>query len=162
MNFKSSNIVAGLACLISMGSSHFVLQIPTSIGYNDALEGTAPCGSFSATDRSKGVTNWQVAGAAISVITTHTSVTWDFKAALVSSPTTWVLLTPVLTQTGVGFFCEPKIPGLTAWIGQPAILQVTQHGVDCALYQCAAIQFVAGTGTTPSGCTNSSGIAAHW
>ncbi|ORX98866.1 hypothetical protein BCR34DRAFT_576860 [Clohesyomyces aquaticus] len=147
-----------------LGSAHYVLQYPISIGYNDALETTGPCGSFSATDRSKGVTNWPVAGSAIKVLTTHPSVTWEFRAAKLSAPTVWTSLTPILTQTaGIGTLCEPQIPGLPAWIGLDAILQIISHAPDGNLYQCAAIKFVAGgPAAPPAGCTNTTGFALHW
>ena len=134
MNFR-------LAVLLGLGAvtnAHFVLQIPTSIGYDDTLESTGPCGSFDPSDRSKGVTDWPIGGYPVSVLTTHTTVTWDFKASLLSDVGTWVPLTPVLDQTGVGFFCEPSIPGNPAWVGQQAVLQVTQHGPDGVLYQVRA------------------------
>lgn len=133
INLSTLSIFLGYVALI--GNCHFVLQIPTSIGYDDAHEGAAPCGNFDPTSRVGGPTNWPVGGSAISVLTTHTSVTWDIKAALVNDTSNWVRLVPVLTQTGVGFFCEPHIPGLAAWIGLPAVLQVTQHASDGALYQ---------------------------
>ncbi|KAH7327214.1 hypothetical protein BKA65DRAFT_554771 [Rhexocercosporidium sp. MPI-PUGE-AT-0058] len=154
-----------LSFYISRGCSHFVLQIPTSLGYDDVNEATAPCDTFNPTDRSGTITNWTVGGYPVSVISTHSSVTWEYRVAKVSSPTVWTSLTPILTQTGTGHFCEPQIPGLgsASWLGVPAVFQVIQHAPDGALYQCAAIVFVAGGPTAkPAGCTNSTGIAAHW
>ncbi|KAH8879301.1 hypothetical protein GQ53DRAFT_44556 [Thozetella sp. PMI_491] len=160
---RIATLLASLGLLPSPVLGHFVLQIPASLGYDDTNEAMAPCDTFDPTTRNP-VTNWPVGGSAISVITTHTSVLWDYNAALVSNTSNWIRLTATaLNQTGVGFFCEPQIPGITAWIGQPVVLQVVQHAPDGLLYQCAAIQFVAGgPAATPSGCTNSSGLTAHW
>src|SRR5664279_4982494 len=102
-NISTFSFIIGL--LAAVANSHFVLTYPTSLGYNDASEAVSPCDTFNPTDRSKGVQDWPIAGAGFVVITTHTSVTWDIKAALVSDTSTWVPLTLVLSQTGVGFFC---------------------------------------------------------
>jgi len=135
-------ILATLIGLLVGTNCHFVMEIPTSLGYDDADEATAPCDTYSPANRSTGVTLWPVGGYPISVITTHPSVTWDIYAALVNASaitSAWVRLTPVLNQTtGVGFFCEPQIPGLVEWIGQPAVLQMVQHAPDGELYQVSA------------------------
>jgi hypothetical protein len=115
--------------------AHFVLQLPTSIGFDDSREDQGPCGSFDPTDRSKGITDWSVAGDNIAVLSTHTSVTWELNVALASSPGTWVPLVQPFAQRGVGSICFKAIPGFSAWTGQPAVLQVIQHGPDGILYQ---------------------------
>jgi hypothetical protein len=127
--------LAAILTLLSLSSGHFVLQSPTSLGFDDENESVAPCGSFNPTDRSTGVTDWPVGGSAVNVLTTHTSTTWEFNAALVSDPGVWVPLTPSLKQTGVGTFCEPGIPGVAAWVGRDAVLQVLARGPDGVLYQ---------------------------
>ncbi|KAF8863184.1 hypothetical protein BDZ45DRAFT_615896, partial [Acephala macrosclerotiorum] len=138
-------------------NAHFVFQKPVSLGFSDDDERTAPCGGFDASNRSTGVTNWPVGGGSIRILTTHLDVTWTYSAALSSDLLTWVPLTPVLHQTGVGSFYKPIIPGINA------ILQVTQTGPDGVLYQCATIKIVAsGPAAIPDGCTNSTGVAANW
>lgn len=42
---------------------------------------------------------------------------------------------PVLSQQGVGSFCEPQLPGRADWIGQDVVFQVIQHAPDGQLYQ---------------------------
>ncbi|ORX98869.1 hypothetical protein BCR34DRAFT_495755 [Clohesyomyces aquaticus] len=154
---------ATLAALTAIARAHFVLQVPTSLGFDDAKETEGPCGSFSATDRSTGVTDYPISGAPLQMLTTHTSVTWDFKAALLSSPNDFSALLPVVQQTGVGTFCLPQVPGNAAWVGQDAILQVVQHGPDGILYQCAAIKFVSdGPASVPGSCSNSTGVTASF
>jgi hypothetical protein len=128
----AAGIIGHLATPIT---AHFILQIPTSIGYDDTNEGIAPCGNFNASDRSKGVKTWPVGGSAIKVLTTHTSVTWEYKMALLSNTASWTSVTPLLYQSGVPYFCEPQIPAPAAWAGLDAVLQVIQHTSHGDLYQ---------------------------
>jgi hypothetical protein len=119
----------------TMASTHFILTIPTSLGFDDDNEVVTPCGGFNATNRDV-VTNWHIKGDVIAVLTTHEAVTWEYKAALISDLDRWIHLTPTLNQTGVGDFCEPTIPGLGGrWLNKPVVLQVIQHGPDGILYQ---------------------------
>jgi hypothetical protein len=121
--------------LAAVCHAHFILLSPISLGYDDARETEGPCGSFNPLDRSTGVTEFPLGGLAVNVITTHLTVTWEFNAALLTDVAKWVPLTPVLSQTGFGAFCEPQIPGNPAWVGLDAVLQVIQHGPDGDLYQ---------------------------
>lgn len=131
-----------LGYMVAAIQGHFVLELPTSLGYNGALEATAPCDTFDPTVRTT-VTNWPTGGSAIAFITTHPSVTWIYKVALISNLSTWVPLTRTLNQTsGTGFFCEPQVPRFFAWIGLPAVLQVTQNAPDGTLYQVRYPKFV--------------------
>ncbi|KAH8650806.1 hypothetical protein BGZ60DRAFT_436689 [Tricladium varicosporioides] len=160
LNALRSTLLFLSAALIT--EAHFVLQTPISLGFDDDAEGTSPCGGFAATGRTN-VTNWPTGGSAINVLTTHSTATWEFKAARLSNLNHWVSLTRNLTQSGVGTLCEPKIPGRKQWEGDAAVLQVIQHRDDGALYQCAAIKFVRGpVAATPPDCVNSTGIAATW
>ncbi|KAF2243176.1 hypothetical protein BU26DRAFT_570570 [Trematosphaeria pertusa] len=127
-----------LISFATIAHAHFVLQVPTSLGFDDAKETESPCGSFSATDRSTGVTNYPIAGAPVQMLTTHTS------------------------QTGVGTFCLPQVPVNAAWAGQDAILQVIQHGPDGTLFQCAAIKFVTGGAADVPGSCVSTDITASF
>ncbi|KAK0622626.1 hypothetical protein B0T14DRAFT_408767, partial [Immersiella caudata] len=140
-------------------SAHFVLETPTSLGFNDEKLGESPCGSFDPTDRSKGVAKWSVGGGNVGVISTHGSVTWQINAALVSEPTKWLPLVREFAQTGVGNVCIQRVPGFSAWIGQPVVVQIIQHGHDGVLHQCAAIEFIAGgPDPVPADCKNSNSV----
>lgn len=123
-----------LVTLVQLCATHFLLQYPTTIGYTDADQPVSPCGGYSATDRSAGVTSWPLGGNSIKVISTHSSVVWEFRAARASNPTAWVSLTPQLSQTGLGHFCEPQIPGYAPWVNQDAVLQIIQHTNHGDLY----------------------------
>lgn len=117
--------------------AHFVLQIPTSLGFDDGNEGTAPCGGFDPTNRST-VSDWDVDGDNIGVLTTYTSVTWEINAALVSDTNSWVPMVQSIAQTGVGYVYFETVPGFSAWMGQPVVLQIIQNGPNGLLYQVSA------------------------
>jgi len=132
---KLSQIFLSAGALFSVSTAHFILNIPTSLGFDDDNEGVAPCGGFNIRNRNT-VTNWKVKGDTIAVLTTHEESTWEYRVALLSNLHHWVHLTPTLNQTGEGDFCEPTIPGIGgSWLNKPAVLQVIQHGDDGALYQ---------------------------
>ena len=124
--------------LAAVAHAHFVLQIPTNVGFDDSVEDQAPCGSFDATNRST-VTDWPEAGSSIAVLTTHIQQTWHISASLLTDPNNFVPLIPDFSQAGVGTFCLPSVPGNPAWVGKDAILQVVQHGADGTLYQVRCI-----------------------
>jgi hypothetical protein len=122
--------------LASLSTAHFVLMIPTSLGYDDEKESQAPCGSYNPLDRSTGVTDWPVGGHSVGLLSTHGSVTWEINAALISGgATTFVPLVLPFAQRGVGDVCFGAVPGNPAWVGQDAVVQLIQHAPDGNLYQ---------------------------
>jgi hypothetical protein len=129
---RSTIALLGLAVITS---AHFVLQIPPNIGFDDEVEDQEPCGSFSPTNRSGTVSNFDVAGDNIAVLTTHTTQTWHISGALLSSVDNWVLLIPDISQQNVGTFCEPSVPAPDSWAGQDGVIQVIQNSPDGILYQ---------------------------
>jgi hypothetical protein len=123
--------------LLALGSAHFSLYTPTAIGANMAggpMEGTGPCGSFDETNRDN-VTNWPIGGYPVYLVTTHPQVVFEFRAALVNDTTSWINLIPPINQYGLGFFCEPAMPGFAPWAGLPIVLQVAQYALDGINYQ---------------------------
>lgn len=125
-------VLLGLALT---ANAHFVLQIPTSLGYNDELETTGPCDTFDPTDQSQGVTEWSVQGDSIGLLSTHPSVTWEINVALLSDTSNWRPLVQSFGQKGVGEVCFTNVPGFEAWVGKDAVLQLIQHAPDGKLYQ---------------------------
>ncbi len=115
-------------------SAHFVLQVPTSLGFDDALEGAGPCGSFDITDRHT-VTPWPLAGGPVQVISTHPKADWTISAALLNSTGSFRPMVPQIRQAGLGTFCLPAVPGIPDWEGQDAVLQMIQNAADGLLYQ---------------------------
>ncbi|EGX45652.1 hypothetical protein TWF173_000875 [Orbilia oligospora] len=149
-----------LLALIPFTAAHFVLQVPTSLGFNDINEVEAPCGGFDITSRST-VTDWPIAGYPIGVVSTHPNALWQIRAALLEKPDEFVDLLPNIRQDGMGNFCLGTVPGYADWIGKDAVLQVVQTAVDGMLYQCAAIKFVEGAAAAvPGNCRNGSRIVA--
>ncbi len=129
---------SSILCLLATTvTGHFVLDYPTSIGFDDEKLVEGPCGSFDPTDRSAGVTKWSLGGSNIAIISTHDHVTWELNVALTSAPTNWLPLVQQFGQEGVGNICLQNVPAsaFSAWVGKPAILQVVQHGHDGTLYQ---------------------------
>ncbi|KAF3316875.1 hypothetical protein TWF173_000878 [Orbilia oligospora] len=149
-----------LVGLASLTGAHFFLETPIAIGFDDLTLTEAPCGGFDPTDRSAGVTEWSVLGYPIALITTHLNVNWTFRAALLSDVTNWVDVFPRIHQTGIAEFCLPEVPGIEAWIGQDAVVQIIQEAPDGLLHQCAAVKFVAGGPAVPDDtCDNDSMIS---
>jgi hypothetical protein len=51
-----------IALLLAPAAAHFYLNYPTSIGFDDGLEGEAPHGDFSVNFATDNVTNYHVGG----------------------------------------------------------------------------------------------------
>ena len=119
---------------IALSKAHFVLQSPTSLGFNDAVEGTGPCDSFDIKSRGN-VTNWPIGGYPVQILTTHPQVLLEFRAALLSNTDGWVNIIEPVEQTGVGTFCLPAVTGYEAWIGQDAVFEIVQFAPDGLNYQ---------------------------
>ncbi|KAK6353934.1 hypothetical protein TWF730_008354 [Orbilia blumenaviensis] len=157
-NFPSICLI--VAAIITLVNGHFVLQIPSSIGFSDIKESEGPCGGFDITSRSK-VTDWPIGGYPVGVVSTHPNAHWQIRAALLENTQEFVDLIPNIVQDGLGNFCLGTVPGIADWVGKDAVLQVVQTAVDGQLYQCAAIKFVDGAAASiPGNCRNGSGIVA--
>lgn len=112
----------------------FLLQTPVPIGFNSTQLTVAPCDGFDPTNQDAGITEWPIAGSVINIATSETDVIWEFNAALLTDVTNFVPLTPQLSQQGLGQFCEPQIPGIAAWNGEDAVLQIVQHAPEGLIY----------------------------
>ena len=49
-------------------SAHFLLNYPPTIGFDDNLEATAPCGSFTVDFSTDNVTNFHVGGDSLAMV----------------------------------------------------------------------------------------------
>lgn len=127
-----------LVALAALSSAHFVLELPTSVGFEDVKAGTPPCGGFDITTRST-VTEWPIAGAPLKVISTHPRSEFTIQAALLPNTTgdspDFVKLVPIVRQGGLGALCLTAVPGLAAWEGKDAVLQVIQAATDGQNFQ---------------------------
>ncbi|KIY02087.1 uncharacterized protein Z520_02225 [Fonsecaea multimorphosa CBS 102226] len=142
-------------------SAHFILQYPQSLGFDDDIEATAPCGGFdvvfNTTDDSI-----PVGGFPVSMLSTHPAADWLFRVTLdQKAPFNWTNLLPVVSETGLGQFCLPHLVAPADFAGNKGVIQVIQDGPDGILYQCAAVNFVTGVNSTvSSSCTNVTGLTA--
>ncbi|KEF53545.1 uncharacterized protein A1O9_10520 [Exophiala aquamarina CBS 119918] len=143
-------------------SAHFILQYPTSLGFDDDAEGNGPCGGFDVVFNTTTDDSVPVDSFPVSMLSTHPATDWLFRATLSKqAPFNWTNLLPVVSETGLGQFCLPNIKAPSAFVGQSGLVQVIQKGPDGILYQCAAVNFVTGVNSTVgSSCTNVTGLTA--
>lgn len=148
--------------------AHFTLNYPTTIGFDEDKEDTGPCGSYTPDFSTDTVDDFYVGGDNVAVNLLHSQGNWLFRATLDTSVTTndgdtWTQLFPIVQQSGLGKFCEPAIAVPESWAGQQGVVGVVVDAPDGLLYQCAAVNFVAGvTNVTQSACTNSSGVSISY
>lgn len=128
-----------LLLLCSTASAHFKLNSPPTIGFSDDDEGKAPCGGFTP-DFSAGAktkpTEFHVGGEAVSLLLAHPQANWLFRGTLDQSAAGgWKQLFPIVTQTGLGDFCEPAVTAPEKWVGKTGVVGVVADGPDGLLYQ---------------------------
>ncbi|KAG8416282.1 hypothetical protein J3458_006875 [Metarhizium acridum] len=151
-----------LSALYGLGSAHFLLNYPKSIGFDDSGESSAPCGGFTP-DLSKDLVDFHVGGDAISVKLTHSQGNWLFRVTTdEKAESGWEQIFPIVQQTGLGDFCEPQVTVPSKYAGKKGVLSVVSSATDGLLYQCAVVNFVDGKGDKPSACVNASSIKASF
>jgi hypothetical protein len=124
------------AILISQSTAHFLLNYPPTIGFDDALEGNAPCGSFTPDFSTDTVTDFHVAGDSLAMTSIHPQATWLFRATLdITASGNWTALLPAVLQTGLGDYCEQDVKVPASWAGSKGIIGVVQDAPDGILYQ---------------------------
>ena len=131
---RSTVALLFISHLAALGCAHFVLQSPPSTGFDDTKEAQSPCGGFDINNRST-VTNYPVAGYPFTLLTTHSQSLFEYRAALVNNTGNWVDLIPPVQESSVGTFCLGAVPGIAAWTGEDAVVQVKQSAPDGTLYQ---------------------------
>ncbi|UNI23951.1 hypothetical protein JDV02_009738 [Purpureocillium takamizusanense] len=148
--------VLSLLALGGLASAHFQLKYPKSIGFSDDQEDQAPCGGFTP-DFSKDVVDFHIGGEALAMRLTHQQSNWLFRATLdQKAQSGWQQLYPIVMQSGLGDFCQPRVTVPESFAGKKGVVSVVSSAVDGLLYQCVAANFVKGSaGDVPSQCTNS-------
>ena len=122
--------------LVGQSSAHFLLQSPPTIGFDDSLEGTPPCGSFSVDFSTDNVTDFHVGGDFIAMTSIHPMATWLFRATLDQTASgNWTDLLPAVVQTGLGDYCETDITVPSTWAGSKGVIGIVQDAPDGILYQ---------------------------
>jgi len=157
---SKSAILLNLALLLSSVQAHFILSYPNTIGFNDDNEGMAPCGGFEVSFANS--STFHVGGDAIALISTHPEATWGFRATLDKTAAgNWTSILPVIAQTGLGAFCEPKVTVPESWAGKQGVIQIIQDAADGFLFQCAAVNFTTGVvPSLPAACKNVTNLQA--
>lgn len=159
-----SNTLLSAAALCGLSLAHFELKYPESIGFSDDNEGDSPCGGFTPdfSDSSK-LVEFHVGGEAIAVRSTHQQANWLFRVTTdEKAKSGWEQLFPIVQQSGLGDFCEPKITVNESYIGKNGVVSVVASAADGLLYQCIAATFVKGSADAPSVCKNASSVKASF
>jgi hypothetical protein len=130
MMFRSFSLLA----LAGPALGHWVLNMPTSFGFDDVTESMAPCGGSDTTNRSV-VTEWPVSGYPVSGLTAHATGVWTFRAAVATDLTNFMTMQANVTQTGVGHVCYQSVPGMQMLVGKDSVVQIIVTGPDGPLYQ---------------------------
>ncbi|KAL7791560.1 hypothetical protein V8C37DRAFT_141996 [Trichoderma ceciliae] len=156
---RSSTILPAILSLASLSSAHFLMNYPKSIGFDDDKEANAPCGGFTP-DISSGssqLVDFHVGGDSLAMRSTHTQVNWLFRVTLDGSAESgWQQVFPIVMQSGLGNFCEPRITLPSNFAGKKGVISVVADGPDGLLFQCVSANFVSGSIDPPSACTNAS------
>ncbi|KAJ5052362.1 uncharacterized protein L3040_002113 [Drepanopeziza brunnea f. sp. 'multigermtubi'] len=162
-----SSLASGLAAalLLSQTSAHFLLDYPTSVGFDDEMESVIPCGGFSVDFSSAEVTKFYVSGDSIALRSTHPTTTWLFRATIGApiAAGNWTILSASIEQKNIGEFCKSDIMVPESFAGNYGTIGVVANSPDGVLYQCAAVSFVAGSApAVPSSCKNGTGVTATY
>lgn len=122
--------------LLAQSRAHFLLHYPPTIGFDDSLEATPPCGSFSVDFTKDNVTDFHVGGDYIALTSIHPMATWLFRATLDQTASgNWTDLLPPVVQTGLGDYCETGITVPSTWAGSKGVIGIVQDAPDGILYQ---------------------------
>ncbi|KAI1092438.1 hypothetical protein F5B19DRAFT_502315 [Rostrohypoxylon terebratum] len=156
---------ASAMLLLASGiQAHFTVQHPPAIGpFNDDLEPMRQCGGYYPDINNVTITDFHVDGDAISTSLTHMSSTWLYRATTdPSANESWSLIWPTFVQSGSGLYCQPHVTVPHDFIGKKGYIGMVSHAKDGYLFQCAGVNFVAGTGTKPENCRNETGVTATY
>jgi hypothetical protein len=126
--------------LAPLAAAHFNLDYPPSLGFDEDIEGTSPCGGFPIAF-SDSDTQVQVDGFPVALVAGHPAAQVLIRGTLnQSAPFTWVDLLPVVAETGLNNFCIPDVVAPSSWAGKPGLVQVEYDGPDGPLFQVSTSQ----------------------
>ncbi len=118
--------------------AHFLLNYPSTIGFNDTTENLAPCGGFpivfnNMTAPTPNITDGRFP---IEPQSTHSQANWLFRATLSQhAPFSWSSLLPLVSEIGIGEFCVPDMSTPLDFAGCAGIVQAVQQSDDGVAYQ---------------------------
>ena len=125
-----------IGVLVGQSTAHFLLNYPPTIGFDDSLEATPPCGSFTVDFSTDNVTDFHVGGDSLAMTSIHPQATWLFRATLDQTASgNWSVLLPAIVQTGLGDYCERDVMVHATFAGSKGVIQVIQDAPDGILYQ---------------------------
>lgn len=130
-----------LLLLPALAAAHFNLNAPTAVGpFDEDTEATAPCGGLTVDFSADTVTEFHVGGEPIAMKLGHPTANWLFRATLDdTAASNWTQLYPILTQNGIGDYCQPAVAAPESWVGQQGVLGVVADAADGLLYQVGLI-----------------------
>ncbi|KAK1758313.1 hypothetical protein QBC47DRAFT_411022 [Echria macrotheca] len=159
----TQSIAAALLLLTAGAQAHFTLNYPPSIGFDDAKEGTGPCGGVTPDFSKNEFTDFHVGGDNVGTRTSHPQGNWLYRVTLdPGASANWTQVYPIVQQSGIGDFCAPLVRIPDEFVGKQGILSVVGSGGHGFLYQCAALNFVEGTAELQSACKNASGVTSSF
>ncbi|KAM4057310.1 expression library immunization antigen 1 [Hirsutella rhossiliensis] len=157
------SLVALAALCFGLSAAHFQMLYPESIGFEDDNEDKAPCGGFTPDFGSNKVVDFHVDGEALAMRLLHQQSNWLFRATTdQKADSGWQQMFPVVMQSGLGDFCEPRVTAPSDFVGKKGVVSVVSSAVDGLLYQCVAVNFVKGSAGPPSACKNTSSVKASF
>ena len=165
--------------LAGVSTAHFILLWPPTAGFDDDLEPTVPCGSFTPEVNSTSP-EVQTDRFAISIKNVHPVGQWSFRGTTdTKSPYDFIEIVPLVKTTGIGDFCLDYMRVPSNWTGKDGVIQVVDNSPDGILYQvstsihqerllltfveCAPVKWVSGSNNTLGpACTNATDFGATW
>ena len=131
-------LATAFMALAAQASAHFVLQYPHNAGFDDDVESTGPCGSFSIDDKTNS-TDFHVGGDVIHLLGAHPQLTYLIRITPdMKVMNNFTTLLPDVQQSGLGDFCEPSVSVPASFAGTKGVLQVIADSPDGILYQVRA------------------------
>lgn len=130
-------VLLRLLLLPTLAAAHFTLNAPASVGpFDEDTEGTSPCGSVTIDFSKDNVTDFHVDGEPVALFLGHPTANWLFRATLdQTASTNWTMIYPVVSQTGLGDYCQPAVAAPSSFVGQKGILGIVADAPDGLLYQ---------------------------
>jgi hypothetical protein len=126
-------LLLSFALFLCQTNAHFLLNYPPSLGFDQNKEGSSPCGG--ATIAFTSTTSFHVSGDAIGLTTLHPQSNILYRATKDQTATgNWTVLA-LITEYGLGAFCEPALTVPASWVGSTGLVQVAQNAEDGVHYQ---------------------------
>ena len=151
---------------LSTANAHFLLLSPPSLegdSINEDMEANAPCGATLPDLSKKSTTDFHVDGDFVALRLGHPQAKWLIRGTLEDKASgNWTQLFPIVIQAGLGNFCEPVVTAPKSWVGKTGVIGIVANAPDGTLYQCAVVNFAAGSVTAGSTCTNGSAVTGDF